>query len=198
VKLPGSIGRAVGEQTAIFTIGHSNHPIERFLALLARRPIEIAADIRRFPSSRKHPQFNRESLAASLRAQNIAYERIEELGGRRPALKSGMSPNQGLRNDSFRNYADYMSTAPFRHGIDKLLALAKERAVAIMCSEGLWWQCHRRLVSDYLVANGHAVDHILPDGHTNPHVLTPEARTSAGCLTYPAPRTLFDSDGSTE
>jgi len=182
----------------IFTFGHSNHPIEEFLALLTRSRIEVVADIRRFPSSRKHPQFNRESLEASLRAQHIAYEWIEELGGRRPASKTAKSPNQGLRNDSFRNYADYMSTATFGHGIDKLFPLAKERTVAIMCAEGLWWQCHRRLVSDYLVANDHAVEHILPDGHTSPHVLTPEARTSAGCVTYPAPRTLFDSDVSSD
>jgi uncharacterized protein (DUF488 family) len=183
---------------AIFTIGHSNHPIERFLELLARQRIEVMAEIRRYPGSRKHPHFNRERLEASLRAQNIGYEWIEELGGRRPGSKTGESTNEGLRNESFRNYADYMSTAPFRHGFEKLLALAKERTVAVMCAEGLWWQCHRRLVSDYLVANGHAVVHILPDGRTAPHVLTPEARTNAGGVTYPAPKTLFDEDESND
>lgn len=181
-----------------FTIGHSNHPIERFLELLVRGQIELLADIRRFPGSRKHPHFNRERLEASLRAQNIGYEWIEELGGRRPASKTGESPNQGLRSQSFRNYADYMSTAPFRLGIDKLLSLAKERTVALMCAEGLWWQCHRRLVSDYLVAHCHTVEHILPDGRTTPHALTPEARTNAGSVTYPAPKTLFGQGESND
>ena len=153
---------------AIFTIGHSNHPIERFLELLARQRKSTSwSDIRRFPSSRKHPHFNRERLEASLRRKASATNgsKNSAVGAlvRRPASRT----NQGLRNESFRNYADYMSTAPFHHGIDKLLALAKERTVAVMCAEGLWWQCHRRLVSDYLVANGHAVEHVLPDGRTN-------------------------------
>jgi uncharacterized protein (DUF488 family) len=182
----------------IFTVGHSNHPFERFVELLAQQRINLLADIRRFPGSRKHPHFNRESLEASLRAERIGYEWIEELGGRRPAAIDRESPNQGLRNESFRNYADYMSTEPFQNGIDKLLALAKERSVAIMCAEGLWWQCHRRLVSDYLVANGQPVEHILPDGRTASHVLTPEARTVAGRVTYPAPKTLFDQDDSND
>jgi uncharacterized protein (DUF488 family) len=135
----------------IFTIGHSNHPIERFLELLARHRIEVLADIRRFPGSRKHPHFNRERLEASLRAQNIGYEWIEELGGRRPGSKTGESTNQGLRNESFRNYADYMSTELFQHGSDKLLALAKERTVAVMCAEGLWWQWHPRDIHNFEV-----------------------------------------------
>lgn len=182
----------------IFTIGHSNHPLERFLELLGHRGIEVLADIRRFPGSRKHPHFGREALEASLRAQSIGYEWIEELGGRRPASKTGASPNLGLRNESFRNYADYMSSAPFRDGISKLLALAKTRTVAIMCAEGLWWQCHRRLVSDYLVAKGHNVEHIMPDGRSASHVLTPETRTDADGVTYPAPKTLFDQDESND
>ncbi len=138
----------------VFTIGHSNHPMERFLELLVRHRIELLVDIRRFPGSRKHPHFNRESLDASLAAKNISYEWIEELGGRRKASAESASPNQGLRNESFRNYADYMLTPEFQQGIDKLLALAARRPTAIMCAEGLWWQCHRRLVSDYLLANG--------------------------------------------
>lgn len=181
---------------AIFTIGHSNHPMERFLELLAKHEIQLIADVRRFPGSRKHPQFNRAKLQTSLGAQHIEYEWIEELGGRRPAAKGVVSQNLALHNESFRNYADYMSTAPFQQGIDKLLTLANHRTVATMCAEGLWWQCHRRLISDFLVANGQAVLHILPDGKTTPHSLMPEARTSAGRVTYPAPKTLFDVDAS--
>jgi len=179
----------------VFTIGHSNHPLERFLELLAQHRIERLADIRRFPGSRKHPHFKRENLAASLAVKNISYEWLEELGGRRKASAESPSPNQGLRNESFRNYADYMLTTAFQQGIDKLLALAARRT-AIMCAEGLWWQCHRRLVSDYLVANGLCVEHIMPDGQTKPHVVTPEARTTAGRVTYPAAKTLFESDDS--
>jgi uncharacterized protein (DUF488 family) len=178
----------------IFTIGHSNHSIERFLEFLSRHQIELLADIRRFPGSRKHPQFARKRLEQSLRMQEIRYEWIEELGGRRPAAKDSESPNQGLRNESFRNYADYMWTAPFNRAINKLTAHAQVRKTALMCAEGLWWQCHRRLVSDYLAANGHSVVHIFPDGQTKPHVLTPEARATDGRIVYPAPKTLFDSD----
>lgn len=178
----------------IFTIGHSNHSVERFLELLIRHRIELLADIRRFPGSRKHPHFSREGLEQSLLAHNVRYEWLEELGGRRPALRGDESPNQGLRNESFRNYADYMGTAAFDHGISKLTAYAQDQKTAIMCAEGLWWQCHRRLVSDYLVANDHEVLHIFPDGQTKPHVLTPEARAAHGRVIYPAPKTLFDSN----
>jgi uncharacterized protein (DUF488 family) len=182
----------------IRTIGHSNLPIERFVELLVQHRIEALADIRRFPSSRKHPHFNRESLAASLRGKNIGYEWFEELGGRRPASVETASPNEGLRNHSFRNYADYMLTPPFQQGIDKLLALAQDGSTAIMCAEGLWWQCHRRLVSDYLLANGQAVEHIFPNGQAKPHALTPEARSAAGRVTYPPSKTLFDAEESND
>jgi len=180
----------------VFTIGHSNHPLEQFIELLLRHRIELLADIRRFPGSRKHPHFNRESLEASLAAKNINYVWFEQLGGRRKASAESASPNQGLRNESFRNYADYMLTAEFQQAIDKLLAIAARRPTAIMCAEGLWWQCHRRLVSDYLLANGHCVEHIFPNGQTKPHVMTPEARSAAGRVTYPASKTLFDADES--
>ncbi len=178
----------------LFTIGHSNHPEERFLALLGGLGIDRLVDIRRFPSSRKYPHFNRDHLRRSLAAKQIRYEWIEELGGRRKAVTKGTSPNQGLRNESFRNYADYMLTPQFRQGIDKLLADSAERTTAIMCAEGLWWQCHRRLVSDYLVANGCRVEHIFPNGQTKPHVLTPEARSVDGRITYPGEKTLFETD----
>jgi uncharacterized protein (DUF488 family) len=180
----------------VFTIGHSNHPLDRFLELLVRNRIEALADIRRFPGSRKHPHFNRESLAAALTAASIDYEWIEALGGRRKASAGIASPNQGLRNESFRNYADYMLTPEFQQGIDKLLAIAARRPTAIMCAEGLWWQCHRRLVSDYLTASGVSVEHIFPNAQTKPHAMTPEARKTAGGVIYPPPKTLFEDDVS--
>jgi uncharacterized protein (DUF488 family) len=137
----------------LFTIGHSNHPLDRFLALLAQHEIKALVDIRRFPGSRKHPHFNQENLAAALQEAGIEYRWIEALGGRRHKQEDE-SPNLGLRNESFRNYADYMLTEEFHQGIDELLKLAKKKRAAFMCAEGLFWQCHRRLVSDFLLAGG--------------------------------------------
>jgi uncharacterized protein (DUF488 family) len=178
----------------VFTIGHSNHPIERFLELLKQHAIEELADIRRFPGSRKHPHFNRERLQEILDAQGIAYRWLESLGGRRGAASNAVSENLAWRNVSFRNYADYLATEEFRAGVGGLVEDTSQRRTAMMCAEGLWWQCHRRLVSDYLAANGVAVEHIMPNGQLKPHVLTPGAVVADGRVTYPAPKTLFDGE----
>jgi uncharacterized protein (DUF488 family) len=178
----------------LFSIGHSNHLLKRFIELLRQHEIEAIADIRRFPGSRKHPHFGKDSLQVSLRDAGIEYRWIEELGGRRAAKTGVESPNTGLRNASFRHYADYMPSPEFGEALGQLWELATERRTAMMCAEGLWWQCHRRLVSDYLLANGANVDHILPDGKLKPHELTPEARVHGGHVTYPAPKTLFPED----
>lgn len=182
----------------ILTIGHSNHPPGRFLELLTQHNVGVLADIRRYPSSRQHPHYNRDSLNAALAAQGVEYAWIEALGGRRKPAIGARSPNGGLRNESFRNYADYMLTDEFLAGVTRLLALAKRRPTVMMCAEGLWWQCHRRLVSDWLVANGASVAHIFPNGVTKPHELTPEARVRAGRVTYPAERSLFDAPEQSE
>jgi uncharacterized protein (DUF488 family) len=178
----------------IFTIGHSNHAIERFLELLKLHGIEELADIRRFPGSRKHPHFNREQLQQTLDGQGIRYSWLEALGGRRKAAASGASENLAWRNASFRNYADYMASEEFRQGAETLVQAASARRTAMMCAEGLWWQCHRRLVSDFLLAQGLEVEHIMPNGQLEPHVLTPGALVADGRVTYPAPRTLFDGE----
>jgi uncharacterized protein (DUF488 family) len=178
----------------IFTIGHSNHPIERFLELLRQHTIEELVDIRRFPGSRKHPHFNRERLQDSLKGVGIDYRWIEALGGRRGTVSEDTSDNSAWRNASFRNYADYMATREFREGVEILIAAAAKERTAMMCAEGLWWQCHRRLVSDFLLAGGHAVEHIMPNGQHKLHVLTPGAVVAEGRVTYPAPRNLFDSE----
>jgi uncharacterized protein (DUF488 family) len=175
---------------AIFTIGHSTHSLDQFLALLARHGIEALADIRRFPGSRKHPQFNRDDLAAALRKSGVDYHWLEALGGRRQK-RSDESPNRGLENEGFRNYADYMLTGEFREGVERLLAVARQKRVALMCAEGLFWRCHRRLVSDFLAANGVAVQHIMPTGELRPHTLTNGAVVEGGRLTYPGERSLF-------
>jgi uncharacterized protein (DUF488 family) len=183
-------------QLQLFTIGHSTHPLDGFLKLLARHGIEALADIRRFPGSRKYPHFNRDRLAFALPQAGVEYRWFEALGGRRQ--KSGDSPrNLGLRNVGFRNYADYMTTPEFHEAVGQLLGLARRKGTAFMCSEGLFWRCHRRLVSDYLLVQGHAVHHIMPTGELRPHTLTAGARTEGGELSYPPPQadrapTLFE------
>lgn len=179
--------------TELFTIGHSNHPLERFLDLLKEHEIAALADIRRFPSSRKFPRFNQEELSKSLLHSSIEYHWLDALGGRRPRQKSiPPSLNSGLRNDSFHNYADYMQTEPFQQGIDELLMIAEQKRTASMCSESLFWQCHRRLVSDFLTAHGHVVWHIFPTGEIKQHQMTPEARVQGEHVIYPGPKTLFE------
>lgn len=176
----------------LFTIGHSNHTLAEFLDLLRQNKIEAIADIRRFPGSRAYPHFNQDKLLEELEANGIAYKWIEELGGRRAKPKDQVSPNSGLRNESFRNYADYMQSEEFRRGINKLSTITQSKRTAIMCAESVFWRCHRRLVSDYVVANGGTVEHIFPSGECKPHSLTAEAKVDQGTLTYPGPKTLFD------
>jgi uncharacterized protein (DUF488 family) len=175
----------------VLTIGHSNHPLDRFLALLARHGIEALVDIRRFPGSRKHPHVSRDNLAVTLPRAGVAYHWLEALGGRRHKPRDE-SPNQGLENKGFRNYADYMLTDEFRQGVKTLLEIARQKRTAILCAEGLFWRCHRRLVSDFLVANGVAVQHIMPNGQLRPHPLTRGAVAQAGQVTYPAGKTCPD------
>jgi uncharacterized protein (DUF488 family) len=174
----------------LFTIGHSNHPLDRFLELLAQHEVEALADIRRFPGSRKYPHFNQDNLAEASQEAGVEYCWIEALGGRRHKQTEG-SLNLGLRNESFRNYADYMFTEEFRQGVDALLKLACRKRTAYMCAEGLFWQCHRRLVSDFLVANGEKVQHIMPSGELRPHTFTSGAVVEDGQVTYPGENSLF-------
>lgn len=182
----------------LFTIGHSTHAEQAFPALLARYDIARLIDVRRFPGSRTYPHFNRERLAESLRSAGIEYYWLEALGGRRHSPAGTPSQNVALRNASFRSYADYMQTPEFRAGVDELLRIAAAGPTAFMCSEGLFWRCHRRLISDYLLAQGIAVQHIMPAGELQPHPLTGGAKLHDGAVTYPGeapetpPRTLFD------
>lgn len=176
---------------SIVTIGHSNHPLDRFLALLAQYEVEALVDIRRFPGSRKHPHFHRDNLVSTLPKSGMDYHWLESLGGRR-RKQQDESPNIGLENKSFRNYADYMLTDEFRVGVKNLLELARNKRTAIMCAEGLYWQCHRRLVSDFLVANETTVQHIMPSGELRPHKLTRGARIESGQVSYPGEKPLFD------
>ena len=157
-----------------FTIGHSNRTIEVFIALLRAAEIELLVDIRRFPMSRTNPQFNAEPLAQALAPYQIAYEYIAELGGRRNKSKTVPADiNDYWESQSFHNYADYALSESFHEGFQRLLDEGHRRRTAIMCSEVVWWRCHRRIVTDYLIANGEAVFHILSENHIEPAKLTP-------------------------
>ncbi|HJU27106.1 MAG TPA: DUF488 domain-containing protein [Rhodanobacteraceae bacterium] len=158
-----------------WTIGHSTRSLEEFLALLAGNRIEALADVRRFPGSRKYPHFNADELARALREAGIEYAPFPELGGRRKPAPD--SRNGAWRNAAFRGYADYMETAEFRRGMERLIALADGKRTAVMCSEAVWWRCHRRLISDWFQARGVRVLHILDAKHVVEH--PPEAAPQA-------------------
>ncbi len=166
----------------LWTIGHSNHPLEKFLELLRTFNIRLVADVRSFPGSRRYPHFGKSHLAEVLPLQDIAYEHFPELGGRRKP--SADSLNTGWRNEGFKGYADYMLTGAFKTGIARLLAASEARRTAIMCAEVLWWQCHRALISDWLKAHGHQVFHILATGKSELHPYTSVARIIDGTLSY--------------
>lgn len=176
-----------------WTIGHSTRSLEEFLGVLDTHGIERLADVRRFPLSRRHPQFNRESLAEALARPGIEYSWIEELGGRRSAESD--SPNRGIRVAGFRGYADYMRTPAFARAFDELVAWMHGGRTAIMCAERLWWQCHRRLLSDLLVARGGQVHHILDAERTDEHELWDIAVAAEDGLLYPPPQGDLDLEG---
>jgi uncharacterized protein (DUF488 family) len=178
----------------IWTIGHSTRSIDDFLAVLAAHEIETLVDVRRFPGSRRLPQFGSDALAAALGAHDVAYRWIEELGGRR--RPDPASPNDGWRNDAFRAYADHIATEEFARGLSELLTLAAGSRTAIMCAELLWWRCHRRLIADVLTSLAHEVRHIRDVGVAELHELTPPARMVDGVLTYVSPerQTKLDLD----
>ena len=169
----------------LYTVGHSTRTLDEFLHVLRAHEITAVADIRAFPMSRRLPHFHRENLDAALSAREIVYRWIPALGGRRRRIyPKGESPNTALRSDSFRNYADYMLTPEFRAGIDELLALLPSHRVAYMCAERVYFRCHRLLVSDYLVSQGHEVLHIDNERPAKPHKLTDVARIQDAKLIY--------------
>ena len=168
----------------VWTIGHSTRSTEEFLAALAAHEIEAVVDVRRFPGSRRLPQFGTAALEASLRAGGVSYAWIDALGGRRRA--DAESPNDAWNNDAFRGYADHTGTEEFAHGLVELLMVVSGLRTAIMCAELLWWRCHRRIIADYLIAAGEAVFHILSGDRTEPAHLTPGVvRGDDGTLLYP-------------
>lgn len=161
-------------QNIIYTIGHSTHSITQFIEMLHSFAIKTLADIRRFPGSNKYPQFNKDNLEEALKQNGICYIHLEDLGGRRKVQAN--SKNNKWRNDSFRGYADYMETPAFENAVTKLEIIAMKQTTAYMCSEAVWWRCHRSMVSDYLKAKGWKVMHIMAVGKAEEHPYTSPAR----------------------
>jgi len=171
-----------GQSTTIWTIGHSTRPLEEFIGMLKAFQIELLVDIRSFPGSRKFPQFNKENLEISLSENNVQYTHLKKLGGRRK-VKSD-SKNTAWRNASFRGYADYMETAVFKEGLEELKKLAIKKRTAYMCSEAVWWRCHRSMVSDVLKFRGWKVNHIMGVGKETEHPYTGPAKIKGNRLSY--------------
>ena len=172
----------------VFTIGHSNRTLDDFIALLKGVGIELVADIRTVPRSRANPQFNRDTLPEALADVDIAYEHMAALGGLRGKARTQPREVNGFwDNESFHNYADYALSAEFHAGLMHLLEEGRARRCVIMCSEAVWWRCHRRIVTDYLIASGQSVFHIMEQGRIEPAHLTPGAVIqSGGTVVYPA------------
>jgi uncharacterized protein (DUF488 family) len=171
----------------VYTIGHSTRSQEELIGLLKETGVACLVDVRSFPRSRTNPQFNADRLAGALERAGIGYRHMKALGGRRGAQDLGRpSPNGLWRQEAFRNYADYALTAAFGFALGELRAMARQKRLAVMCAEALWWQCHRRIITDYLFAAGDEVLHILGPGKIESAVLTPGAEPQAdGSLHYP-------------
>ena len=180
-------------ENTVFTIGHSTRPVGVLIDLLKQAGVAMLVDVRSIPRSRANPQFNLDTLPATLTSAGIGYRHLAALGGlRHPPKGAPPSPNTLWRNDSFRNYADYAMTRLFREGLDVLCTLARERCVAIMCAEAVWWRCHRRIISDYLLERGYRVIHIIGPGQCAPASLTPGAQPLPdGTIRYAAPQEML-------
>lgn len=174
-------------QTArkVFTIGHSTRPFEDVLGMLRENNVTTLVDVRSYPSSRRFPQWNQESIKAALPA-DIKYVWLKKLGGRRHTPAGVDSPNHGWRVKAFRDYADYMATDEFGKGLKDLLALAENETPAIMCSEAVPWRCHRRLITDALLNQGVEVADIMSKDSVRPATMTPFAEPKGALITYPA------------
>lgn len=170
------------EHKTIWTIGHSTHTLEELVAMLNSFEIKLLADIRSFPGSRKFPQFNKENLEVSLPENGIEYVHLKKLGGRRKVNPA--SKNISWRHLAFRAYADYMETSDFKEGIEELEKIAQRQRTAYMCSEAVWWRCHRSMVSDYLKSKGWKVMHIMAIEKEEEHPYTSPAKIVNEQLSY--------------
>jgi uncharacterized protein (DUF488 family) len=168
----------------VFTVGHSTRSSEELLELLGEASVTLVADVRAFPSSRRHPQFNRDALSAWLGESGLRYLHLPGLGGRRDPVPG--SRNGAWRERAFQGYADHMASEEFREALGQLEAEARRAPTAIMCAEAVWWRCHRRLIADALVARGWRVEHLGIGSGRAVHELPPFAVVeSCGLVTYP-------------
>lgn len=172
-----------------FTIGHSDQSIEEFVGLLGGADVDLVADIRKMPRSRANPQFNEDILPEALAAFHISYEHMAALGGLRGKARTvSRDVNSFWTNESFHNYADYALSTQFHEGLEHLVEHGRQRRCAMMCSEFVWWRCHRRIVADYLIARGETVFHIMGEGRLEPARLTTGAVIQHdGTVVYPGP-----------
>ena len=170
-----------------FTVGHSTRTIEEFIDVLRSADIGQVVDVRRLPGSNRYPQFNEDALGTSLEAAGIGFERIAQLGGRRPVSKEVPFETNALwQNRSFHNYADYALSEDFGAGFMRLQELGRRRRTAVMCAEAVWWRCHRRIIADYLIAPGEQVHHVMDVGKQQIAELMPGAVINEYLVTYPA------------
>ena len=175
------------EPSAIFTVGHSTRTIPAFVELLRLGQVDMVVDIRSVPRSRTNPQYNLDALPDALAEWQIGHTRIAELGGLRGKSKTVPPDVNGFWiNQSFHNYADYALSGEFRAGLAQLLELSEQRRCAIMCSEAVWWRCHRRIVADYLLKDGVPVFHLMDPAKVEPAKPTEAATISGERLVYPA------------
>jgi uncharacterized protein (DUF488 family) len=183
---------AMPEAKIIWTIGHSTRSQEDFLLLLQSFEIKVVADVRNYPGSKRFPHFNKEAMENWLPANNLRYVHFKELGGRRKAEVH--SKNTAWKNSAFRGYADYMETDDFKSSLKKLEALATNDKTVYMCSEAVWWSCHRALISDALKVKGWNVMHIMDVLKATEHPYTRPARVVNGVLRYDTPELFNDPD----
>ena len=177
----------MSEPLPVYTIGHSTKTIAEFVELLRAGAVQLVVDVRSVPRSRTNPHYNLDALPDALAGWQIGHTRIEELGGLRKKSKSVAAEVNGFWiNQSFHNYADHALSDDYRRGLARLIELAGERRTAIMCAEAVWWRCHRRIVADYLLAEGKAVFHLMGEARVEPAKMTVAATRAEDGLHYPA------------
>lgn len=181
------------ERPPVYTVGHSTRSIAEFVELLKQGWVDLVVDVRSTPRSRTNPQFNLDALPEALSAFQIGHKRIAELGGRRKKSKIVLPEVNGFwTNQSFHNYADYALSDEFRVGFSRLTELSRERRCAIMCSEAVWWRCHRRFIADYLLHDGTDVFHLMGAARVDSARMNPAARADGPSLVYPALDALME------
>ena len=187
--LPSAHQRRVGKPEPVYTIGHSTRTVVEFVELLRIGNVELVVDIRSVPRSRINPQFNLDALPEALTSWQIGYTQIKELGGLRGKSKAvSVEVNGFWNNQSFHDYADYALSGEFRIGLSRLLELSQDRRCSIMCSEAVWWRCHRRIVADYLLCHGRTVFHLMGRLRADPAKLNEAAIGSGDVIVYPVCR----------